>query len=228
MSNRQENIENEFRDEDLQELASQLCSPEGEKGVEVAQKMEETNISMTLSTIDSLSISDNDTILEIGHGNCSHLDKVLNQAEDIRYHGLEISETMKREAERINRDKIDSNLASFHLYDGLNFPFEDLTFNHAMTVNTIYFWEKSVHLLNEVFRVLKPGGSCSIGFAQKSFMKQLPFAEYGFNLFNTDDVKKLVAETAFQVASVRDKTEQVTSKSGDEVEREYTVITLTK
>ena len=123
---------------------------------------------------------------------------------------------------------MDANLASFYLYNGTILPFEDLAFNHAMTVNTIYFWENPLSMLEEVYRILKNGGVFGIAFAQKSFMKQLPFVEFGFQLYNTTDVKKLVSGTVFHLSDIINKTEQVTSKSGEKVNREYTVIILAK
>ena len=88
-------------DKELQELASQLKCPNGIKGVEVADLMNETNISMTLHSIDRLNLLDNDSILELGHGNCAHLPYVLQQKKNLTYHGLEISELMYKEAKRI-------------------------------------------------------------------------------------------------------------------------------
>ncbi|WP_138432101.1 class I SAM-dependent methyltransferase [Fodinibius saliphilus] len=228
MEHNKKEIEKEFSDTDLKELASQLRFPEGKKGADIGRKMDETNISMTIDTIDALNISAYDSILEIGHGNCNHLGKVLSQANNIRYSGLEISATMKREAQRVNKKHIDSNRATFYLYGGSIFPFEDHTFNQVMTVNTIYFWENPIDLLQEVFRVLKPGGFFGIGFAQKTFMKELPFVEHGFKLYDTSDVTDLMKETAFRVFDIVDKTEEVISKSGETVKRQYTVITLAK
>ena len=75
-------------DKELQELASQLKCPNGIKGVEVADLMNETNISMTLHSIDRLNLHDNNNILELGHGNCAHLPYVLQQKNNLTYNGL--------------------------------------------------------------------------------------------------------------------------------------------
>ncbi|MEL7835171.1 class I SAM-dependent methyltransferase [Fodinibius sp. Rm-B-1B1-1] len=221
-------IEEEFGETDLQELARQLRTPKGQEGIAMGQKMNETNIGMTLAAIDALDISNGDILLEIGHGNAGHVEKILSRAGDLRYFGLDISETMKREAQRINKKYINNQQASFHLYDGHRFPFSDVTFHKAMTVNTIYFWEKPSAILKEVYRVLQPQGYFSIGFAQKNFMKQLPFVEYGFKLYNTSEVRKLVEGKPFQISTVKDQTEEVTSKDGSLVERTFTIITLVK
>ena len=86
----------------LKILAQQLSKPEGEIRKDVAKMMNETNISMTKETIIALHLTDNDKVLVLGHGSAGHLSYLLDFAENVNYTGLEISETMKSEAESIN------------------------------------------------------------------------------------------------------------------------------
>lgn len=212
-----------FTTEQLKELASQLSKPSGEQGIEVANMMHDSNLGMTISTVNELNIGDNDSILELGHANGKHIAQILDQAKNTTYYGLEIAELMKQEAEN---QKLANT--SFKLYDGQNIPFEDDSFTKAMTVNTIYFWQKPVELLNEVYRVLKNGGIFCIGFAQKEFMETLPFTQHGFNLYNHEKLQQLVAETSFELVSFTEHVEKVRSKADEMVERNYTVATLKK
>ena len=55
--------------EKLKILASQLKNPHGEKGVQVAEMMYQTNLSMIKHALQYLDIADGDTVLEIGYGN---------------------------------------------------------------------------------------------------------------------------------------------------------------
>ena len=212
-----------FTSEQLKELATQLSKPSGEQGIEVANMMHDSNLGMTISTANALNISDNDSILELGHGNGKHIAQILDQAKNTTYHGLEIAELMKQEAENQNLAN-----ASFKLYDGQNIPFEGNSFTKAMTVNTIYFWQNPVELLNEVYRVLKPNGIFCIGFAQKEFMQMLPFTQHGFNLYDDEKLKNLVEETPFKLISLTQHSEHVKSKVDELVERIYTVAKLQK
>ncbi len=213
---------------EVRALAAQLRSPEGTEGLDLGQKMHETNINMTMSAVKALDPADGDRILEIGHGNARHVKQVLGIAENLQYTGLDISETMYEEARQTNASFIEENRASFHLYQGETFPFPDTYFHKIMTVNTIYFWEAPLSILKETHRVLKPGGLISIGFVEKSFMKTLPFAQYGFQLYDTEDVKMLAGQSKLQVADIETQTEQVESKDGSEVDRIFTTITLKK
>lgn len=212
-------------EQELKILAKNLANPEGEKGKEVAKMMNETNISMTKETIKALYLTDNEKVLELGHGNAGHLSYLLDFAENIQYTGLEISETMKSEAENINSKYLSQ--ANFQLYDGNKIPFENKSFDKVMTVNTIYFWENPVEFFNEIYRVLKKNGSFVLTFAKKDFMKNLPFTS-NFKLYNYEDVEELVAQTNFKRMIRSDKEEWITSKTGTFVKREYKVLTIKK
>lgn len=212
-------------EQELKILAKNLANPEGEIGKEVAKMMNETNISMTKETIKALLLLDNETVLELGHGNAGHLSYLLDFAENINYTGLEISETMKTEAETINQKYLSQT--KFQLYDGKNIPFENESFDKIMTVNTIYFWENPVDFLNEIYRVLKEHGSFVLTFAKKDFMKTLPFTS-DFKLYNYEDIELLISQTNFKRMIKSDKEEFIISKTGESVKREYKVLTIKK
>ncbi len=213
---------------ELQELALQLRQPQGDKGVKVAEMMNETNINMTLHSIKRLELQDGQRILELGHGNCGHLTQLLEQKKDLSYYGLEMSVLMQEEAQRLNPQFLDNGQASFYLYDGVHIPFEDNFFDKVFTVNTIYFWDDPRALLAELYRVIKPGGVLNITYAQGDFMKQLPFVEFGFTLYDDEKIKKLFDNTAFHPGGIETQTEIVKSKTGETVDRAFTTITMKK
>lgn len=214
--------------EELQSIASQLKKPEGQKGIEMANMMHETNINMTLSSIQNLHISHGDIILELGHGNAAHLEYLMEQSSNLKYYGLEMSELMYQEARQINRNYVSQKQAFFLLYDGNQIPFPDAHFNKIFTVNTLYFWQEPVKFLSEIYRVLDNKGIFSLTFAQESFMKKLPFTAFEFELYNTEKVKKLISQTPFKVIKTENQTEKVKSKTGELVDREFTTIVLEK
>lgn len=217
-----------FTPEELNQLEENLKHPKGEAGVEVARNMNENNISMTRSAISSLPIKDKDLILEIGHGNCAHLTEVLSQADQLKYSGLDISETMFEQAQILNEKFVSSGAASFHLYDGEIIPFEDNMYDQILTVNTLYFWNDPSSFLGEIKRVLKPGGYFSIAFADKKFMDKLPFVRDKFKLYDQQSFEILCEKVEFDLLEIRSYDETVVSKTGEEVERSYLVGVLTK
>lgn len=210
----------------LAEIASQLSHPSGEKGTEIAQMMNETNIGMTKNAISNLNLTPGDSILELGHGNAGHLEFLFSLCENLHYTGLEISTLMNQEAQQLNKSFMNAKKASFTLYDGKHIPFEDNRFNKLVTVNTIYFWENPAATLSELARVLKPDGFFSLTFAHRDFMETLPFTPFGFTLYNPDEVMKLVENSSFKLNKEDQQKEVVLTKTGESVERQFSTFVL--
>ncbi|REC79032.1 16S rRNA (cytosine(1402)-N(4))-methyltransferase [Chryseobacterium elymi] len=213
--------------DELKILAQNLANPQGEKGIEIGEMMNATNISMTLESIKTLLIEDDEHILEIGHGNAGHLKNILSRAQNLKYTGVDISETMYNEARKLNKDF--ESQADFVLYEGKKLPFEDKSFDKIFTVNTVYFWEDPVEFLNEIHRVLKKGGTFVLTFGQKKFMERLPFTEYDFTMYSNSEMEQLVSKSHFKRMKISEKEEDIQSKSGNEtIHRIYTVLTIKK
>jgi ubiquinone/menaquinone biosynthesis C-methylase UbiE len=213
--------------ENLKILAQNLANPQGEKGIEIGEMMNATNIGMTLESIKTLLIEDDETVLEIGHGNAAHVKGILNKAQNLKYTGIDISETMHNEAKRLNEEF--ENQAEFVLYEGIKLPFEDKKFDKIFTVNTVYFWKEPVDYLNEIYRVLKDNGTFVLTFGQRDFMEKLPFTQFDFILYNTDEMEETVSKSLFKRMKISEKEEEVKSKTGDEtITRNYTVLTIKK
>ncbi len=213
--------------EDLKKLARQLANPQGEKGIEIAGIMNDTNIGMTIESIKTLLIEDDETILEIGHGNAAHVKYLIKKARNLRYTGIDISETMHHEAGRLNQEYEDQ--VDFVWYEGKKLPFSDKTFDKIFTVNTVYFWEEPVQYLNEVYRVLKDKGTFVLTFGQKEFMEKLPFTQFDFTLYSTLEMEETVSQSRFTRMKISEREEQVKSKTTDEtITRNYTILTIKK
>ncbi len=228
MTNKNKGMKKEFTQTDLANLANQLSCPSGTSGIEVGNKMHQTNISMTMKALEAAQTLDNHTVLELGHGNAAHLEQILATAQGVTYHGLDVSETMYEQAQKLNQEFVEAQRAKFSLYDGTNIPYDVATFDKIITVNTIYFWQQPAQLVRELYRVLKPQGSLSIAFAQKSSMESLPFTKYEFALYDTDTVIQLLEKEMFRIVNVVDQYEQINSKIEGLNERDFTVVTAQK
>ncbi|SDC91150.1 class I SAM-dependent methyltransferase [Pedobacter soli] len=217
-------MEHQHTEKDLKDIARQLACPEGEHGIKTGEMMHASNIGMTSAAIDALNLQNDAIILEIGHGNGAHIENLLKQANDIQYFGADISETMIAAAKRINSAYIESGQVSFQHTNGQTLPYADASFDGTFTVNTIYFWQNPNAYLLEIKRVLKPGGKLVLCFADKTFMEKLPFTPYGFTLYGLEKVQQLLAESGFTIKNTTKNLEQVLSKTGEQVEREYYVV----
>ncbi|MDQ1858088.1 class I SAM-dependent methyltransferase [Chryseobacterium sp. WLY505] len=213
--------------DELKILAQNLANPQGERGIEIGEMMNATNISMTLESIKTLVIEDEQQILEIGHGNAAHLKSIMSLAKNLRYTGIDISETMHNEAKRLNKEF--ESEADFVLYEGKRLPFRDRSFDKIFTVNTVYFWENPVEFLNEIYRVLKDDGTFVLTFGQREFMEKLPFTEYDFTLYSNSEMEELVSKSQFKRMKTSEREEEIKSKTGNEtIRRIYTILTIKK
>lgn len=210
---------------ELQELAKQLRCPDGESGIKVGEMMNFTNSNIINKAIESIKLENGDRILEIGPGNGSHVKDIINSVTDLVYFGIDISETMVEEAEKLNTAYEN---VSFRLTDGEHIPFSENHFNKIFTCNTIYFWNDPQDYAHELTRVLKPDGIVSIGFIPKSTMQHIPFAKFGFVLYDIETVIQLLENVGFTILEANAEKEFVTSNSGEQIEREFIILSAKK
>lgn len=220
--------DNGMSKDELVELASQLSNPYGEKGIQVGHQMNETNSFMIRNTLAHLSLNDNDLVLELGHGNANHLKELFQKADQLKYFGLDISETMKAEAEIYCSLNNLSERTTFELYDGETFSYDDNSFDKIFTVNTLYFWKSPAILLNEINRVLKPEGTCCISFIDEVSMNELSFTVYGFTKYTDNRFQQLVNESNLELFHKKMYSEMTKSKMFADMERRYWVMALKK
>ena len=65
-------------------------------------------------------------------------------------------------------------------------------------------------------------------YANKDFMEKLPFVGQRFKLFDQNDIKELAKKSSLKIIDSEDFTEKVKSKTGEQVERKYTITKLKK
>ncbi len=182
------------------------------------------NGNMILCTIDAMQLKEDECILEIGPGGGSHVGDLMSRAENLNYTGIEISQLMVEEAAKLNADYIDAGSVRFELSNGEKIDFPDEKFDKVFSVNTIYFWRDPKSYAAEIFRVLKPGGKLSLGFAARDFMETLPFTSYKFNLYNVEEVQGLLKSAGFELDALEFKQEHITSNGGDSVLRTFIIL----
>ena len=157
-------------EQSLQQLAAQLRQPNGEEGIKTGEWMNRGNVHINLDTLEIVNAAAGDTVLEIGMGNGFFVNKILQQHNSIQYTGADFSAVMVAGAERINAAWIKNGQAKFVLTNGITLPFANESFNKIFTINTIYFWDDSIKILDEIKRVLQPKGKLIITLRTKRQM----------------------------------------------------------
>ena len=139
-------------------LARQLRKPEGPAGIEVARRMNTANEFLYDFTLDEMHVGNHQSILEIGFGNGKFFYKQFNRAEELRITGLDFSEDMIREAKSINQDYLEQGKLVLVKGQSDKMPFQNASFDIIFCINVAYFWNEPQDHLEEIHRVLKPGG----------------------------------------------------------------------
>ncbi len=150
-------------------------------------------------------------LLEIGSGNGAFIAEILHRIQPGSYSGVEISDTMLRQAGKRNRKEIQQGRV--HLLKGAaeKLPFQADRFSRVLTVNTLCFWKDPPQVLREVKRVLRKDGRFVVSFASKASLGQAGFTRERFALYDREEVEGLL-----ETAGLKDiKTTQMKLKKQD-------------
>ena len=200
-----------FSSLDPAEQARQLANPEGAVGVEIAEWLNGNNREGNARALGMLDVQAGCRVLEIGFGNGRAVPEIIGQADNVSYTGVDISPTMVDEANRFNAALVACGRATFVLASAERMPFADSSFDRALAVGVIHFWKDPTAPLQEVHRVMRPGGVAVIGALD--IRSPPPFArpEYGFYLRNADEWAAIIRRAKFRAVEAETvETEQLT------------------
>ena len=205
-----------------------LARPEGDFGKAVAERMSESNSNMINWTIAALGLQNEDKVLEIGFGNGSHVKKILSKGKAITYDGVDISKTMVSAAGDFLKQEHQEGKVRLHLASAEDMPFPPNTFDKILSVNTLYFWKSPEAILKEIAKVLKPEGTFCLSIRSRSFMKALPFSQYGFTLYNQDEVEALMMASGYRILNVTCRKEEQQKYFGVDLVADAIIVAASK
>jgi arsenite methyltransferase len=113
-------------------------------------------------TISLLEIQPTEHVIEIGLGPGHGIQQVARLAVRGRVAGVDFSETMLQQASHRNEAAIAAGLVEFRLGDAAALPYPDNSFHKVFATNVVYFWKDPVATLQEIWRVMKPGGRLAL------------------------------------------------------------------
>ena len=99
------------------------------------------------------------TILDLGCGGGANLAVLLKLCPDGTAVGLDYSSVSVKKASAVNCRAIAEGRCQVIQGDVQELPFADDSFEQVTAFETIYFWPNLEEAFQQVFRVLKPGGS---------------------------------------------------------------------
>lgn len=146
----------------LKRIHSQFAHPEGWVGRLVGVILAWKNRERNAWALSMLDIQPEDRVLEIGFGPGQAIQEATKLTPNGFVAGIDLSEVMVTQASQRNAAAIRSGHVLLQQGAESPLPFEDSKFTKAFAVNSIQFWSNPDAGLQEVKRVLKPGGRVAI------------------------------------------------------------------
>jgi ubiquinone/menaquinone biosynthesis C-methylase UbiE len=208
------------------ERAAQLGKPEGEVGIAIGEALNRTNSQVIPAAYRCLELADRMSVLEVGFGNGHTLAGLLAHARDLRYTGIDISETMVSEAIRFNQAVVAAGHAAFHVASVDAMPFADASFDRIVAVNVIYFLSDPMPALREIRRVLRSSGLSVVAGVDPESVETVPYArpELGFHARDGATVVALHREAGFGDVEIKPYEEITKRPDGTSWPRRYSFI----
>jgi ubiquinone/menaquinone biosynthesis C-methylase UbiE len=113
-------------------------------------------------TLSLLNIQPDEHILEVGFGPGAMIQELAAKAPQGEVAGVDMSPLMLKQASKRNADAIREGRVRLRTGSALELPFEDATFDKALSANSVHIWPDRLAGLKEMYRVLKPGGEIAI------------------------------------------------------------------
>ena len=143
----------------------QAGNPTGMLGRVVGRLMVKDTARHNDRGIELLALDGPATVLEVGYGQGRTVARLLGLGH--RVLGVDVSETMRRQAVARNRRAHRAGRAELLTTDGRLVPFEDDAADAALTTHAVYFMDDPSTTVADIARVLRPGGrlvvACHVG-----------------------------------------------------------------
>ncbi len=146
------------------------------------------------SALRVLNARSGERIADIGFGGGYAIDQLLPQVKPACPIGVDVSEMMVD----IGNEKWDDTV-EIYLAAVTSMPLTEGSLDGAISVHTIYFWSDPVAALQEIRRVLKPGGRLVLGVGDAWLMRLSPLSWFRFRLYSQDKLESLLMQAGFSV-----------------------------
>ncbi len=177
---------------------SQFGKPTGFFGKILAKGMARGHKEFYKNALKAINPKKDDRCLEIGFGSGIFIKKYLSYVSKIA--GIDYSEDMVKLASDINRKLIESGKAEFKQGCASSLPWVDEEFSVVVAIEVFFFLNEPENTLNEIYRVLKPGGRLIIemafnkddGMDHKTHVQKM-----NMTLYSGEEMKKLLENAGF-------------------------------
>jgi len=140
----------------------QFSIPKGYLGRIAGNIMAFENKQLNNWTLSLLNIAENDHILEVGYGPGVCMKKILQDYPKVTIHGIDVSQTMKEQAENRLKEYIEDQRARIMLGDIEKKKLSSQQYNKVLSVNNYTIWDRPKKVLEKLYRSMKINGTIAI------------------------------------------------------------------
>lgn len=146
----------------MRKLLEQCRKPTGWLGDWVAWEMNLGHSKLTAWGLQHTSIEEHFIVLDVGCGGGRTVRELAKIATEGKVYGVDFSERSVAVSRRTNKRLIQAGHVEIRHSSVSSLPFSDDMFDLATAIETYYFWPDVVSDMQEILRVLKPGGKLMI------------------------------------------------------------------
>lgn len=182
----------------LHSLAKQFSEPKGFMGRLVGILMNRINREGIDWTIELLEVDCHDHVLEIGHGPGIGIETTARLASKGKVFGIELSETMKEQAQKRNARFIKRGSVDLIIGSANAMPFANDSMQKVFAVNVIYFWDDPISVLKEIRRCMTPGGRLAVYLIAQTELTNMKITRTGvYRTYSDDAAVDLLVQAGF-------------------------------
>lgn len=188
----------------MKRLFTNCAYPKGLMGRAMLRFMNLCHAPLTNWGLNLVGIQDGWTMLDIGCGGGATLRRLLKRSKGAKVYGIDISEESVVKAKKVNIDVLDKQV---FIAQGSaeNLPYADGMFDLVTAVETVYFWPRLPHCLQEVRRVLKSGGRFAIMVEVVDAGSMWTNVVEGMTAYSPDELQEMLDEAGFVETEIHRK-----------------------
>lgn len=180
----------------LKSFFTNCAHPQGRMGRAMLRFMNLCHAPLTNWGLNLIDYQDGWTMLDIGCGGGATLKRLLKRSKDSQVYGIDISEESVAKARKVNAELLDKRVFVMQ-GSAEELPYEDGKFDLVTAVETVYFWPNLPDCLQEVCRVLKPGGKYAIMVEVVDNDSKWTDLCDGMTAYSPEQLQKLLADAGF-------------------------------
>lgn len=182
----------------------QFGNPHGEDGRKVLEAMNDHHVPLWDWCLSKMPKGMDGSVLDIGCGGGGFINRMSERYPFAMFFGVDISEDALGMTLDTNREMSDEGGLELHLASVDDLPFEEGSFDLVTAMETYFFWPDLGKALEEVSRIVSPGGVFVIGSEVGVESFDDPYVadslrDYGTRLVSNDDLVSMMDSAGFDV-----------------------------